>query len=150
MWRRVIWCLFPDVSRQPIGLIFDSRNVQEERRWKFTWHHAAETFLRNWQSISYSSFFFSFVDHSPSFSYARVPVIRPSLEPNKPRKNKSDYKSYCKMLSLRVVFSHEVFLSALLHRDVSTFSSVPTKLLSLTSIPNLSCKFCFSFSVVYE
>ena len=94
--------------------------------------------------------FFSFLDHSPSFSYPKEPVIRPSHEPNKPRTNKSDYSSYCKMLSRREMFSHEFFLSILLHRDVSTFSSVHTKLLSLKSIPNLSFKFCFSFNVVFE
>ena len=54
MWRRVIWCLFPDISRQPGGLIFDNRNVREERCWYLTWHQGAEAFLKNWQSLSYS------------------------------------------------------------------------------------------------
>ena len=52
MWHCVIWCLFPDVSRQPSGFLFDNRNVQEERCWHLAWHQGAEAFFRNWQSLS--------------------------------------------------------------------------------------------------
>ena len=84
MWRRVIWCLFSDVSRQPIGLLFDNRNVQGERCCHLTWHHGAEVFLRNWQSLSYSRHFSLFWTTVLHFRIQRSRSLDPVMSQTNP------------------------------------------------------------------